>query len=463
MSVAEDLKSHGITIPIGKYQGHAKSRRPEPDSELTTTGPGTLCGEYLRCYWQPVCMTSEIPDDRPLRLRIMSEDLVAFKDKSGTYGLLAANCSHRNTSLEFGIIEENGIRCCYHGWRYDIDGTILEAPGEPDGTKIPERVKHGAYPVLEYKGLLFAYMGPPDEQPDFPIYDIQEQPNDEMVPYSITYPCNWLQVMENTVDPIHTVFLHTRITEVQFANSWGAVPVVKWYTPDNHIVTTSTYRWGDYVWLRSQDVCMPNHARIGAFLYEAEEPRYFWRSALTKWTVPRDDTECMIISWRHYGPDIDPDNLGRPEEVGKEKVDFIGQTMFRDYIERQIEPGDYEAQVSQGLTNVHAAENLGQTDVGVATLRKRLRDQVRGLADGSVAPVRPQKYGDKYYGYVQDTVFPIPARSSDVKEDEALRAEISDAAMDIILEADSLPTAAERSAQIKERLKKLHEDPRFCS
>ena len=171
----------------------------------------------------------------------------------------------------------------------------------------------------------------------------------------------------------------------------------------------------------------------------------------------------MIISWRHYGPDIDPDNLGRPEEVGKEKVDFIGQPMFRDYIERQIEPGDYEAQVSQGLTNVHAAENLGQTDVGVATLRKRLRDQVRGLADGSVAPVRPQKYGDKYYGYVQDTVFPIPARSSDVKEDEALRAEISDAAMDIILEADSLPTAAERSAQIKERLKKLHEDPRFCS
>ena len=112
---------------------------------------------------------------------------------------------------------------------------------------------------------------------------------------------------------------------------------------------------------------------------------------------------------------------------------------------------------------MHAAENLGQTDVGVATLRKRLRDQVRGLADGSVAPVRPQKYGDKYYGYVQDTVFPIPARSSDVKEDEALRAEISDAAMDIILEADSLPTAAERSAQIKERLKKLHEDPRFCS
>ncbi len=137
--------------------------------------------------------------------------------------------------------------------------------------------------------------------------------------------------------------------------------------------------------------------------------------------------------------------------------------MFRDYIERQIEPGDYEAQVSQGLTNVHAAENLGQTDVGVATLRKRLREQVRGLADGSQEPTRPPKYGDKHYGYVQDTVFPIPPRSSDEKEDEALRGEISDAAMDIILEADSLPTAEERTARIKERFQKLHEDPRFSA
>jgi len=169
----------------------------------------------------------------------------------------------------------------------------------------------------------------------------------------------------------------------------------------------------------------------------------------------------MIVSWRHYGPDIDPDNLGKPEEVGKEKVDFIGQTMFRDYKERQIEPGDYEAQVSQGPTNAHAAENLGTTDVGVATLRKRLREQIRGLADGTEAPVRPTKYGDKYYGYVQDTVFPIPPRGTDEKEDEALRGEISDAAMEIILEADSLPTAAERTARIKERFAKLHEDPRF--
>ena len=104
MSVAEDLKTHGILVPTGKFQGYVKNQRPDPDPELTKVGPGTPCGEYLRLYWQPVCMTSEIPEDRPLRLRILGEDLVAFQDKSGRYGLLAANCSHRqhltwNTAL----------------------------------------------------------------------------------------------------------------------------------------------------------------------------------------------------------------------------------------------------------------------------------------------------------------------------------------------------------------------------
>ena len=112
---------------------------------------------------------------------------------------------------------------------------------------------------------------------------------------------------------------------------------------------------------------------------------------------------------------------------------------------------------------MHATENLGTTDIGVATLRKRLREQVRGLADGTREPARPSRYGDLYYGYVQDTVFPIPPRSTDEKEDEELRSQISDVAMEIVLEADSLPTADQRTARIKERFAKLHEDPRFSA
>ena len=149
---------HIIMPPRGRYAGHDKHLRPEADPTFMQVGPGKPCGEYLRRFWQPVCMTEELGKGVPVRLRILGEDLVAFRDLSGDYGLLHLHCSHRNTSLEFGFIAEHGIRCCYHGWHYAVDGTILETPGEPAGSKIKERTCHGAYPVIEWHGLLFAYM-----------------------------------------------------------------------------------------------------------------------------------------------------------------------------------------------------------------------------------------------------------------------------------------------------------------
>ena len=142
-------------------------------------------------------MTAQITEF-PLRIKRLGEDLVLFKDKSGAFGCLHLHCSHRNTSLEFGIIEEKGLRCCYHGWLYDTDGTILETPGEPKNSKIKERVAHGAYPTVEYRGLIFSYFGPSEDVPPFPFYDHMDLgPNDEMVPFIIPNPCNWLQTYEN--------------------------------------------------------------------------------------------------------------------------------------------------------------------------------------------------------------------------------------------------------------------------
>ena len=129
-----------------------------------------------------------------------------YRDGEGNVGLLHLHCSHRNMSLEFGIIEERGIRCAYHGWLYDYDGTVMETPGEPAGSPLCAKVKQGAYPVKEFKGLVFAYMGPMSEVPDFPIYDTFELDGHELVPYRLSYPCNYLQVAENTMDPIHTVY-----------------------------------------------------------------------------------------------------------------------------------------------------------------------------------------------------------------------------------------------------------------
>jgi len=131
-----------------RYSGYHHRQVPQEDAELTHVGPDTPCGEYMRRFWQPVCYSDELKD-LPLRVRILGEDLVAFRDGSGAVGLLELHCPHRGTSLEFGLVGAKGIRCCYHGWLFDADGTILETPGEPANSTLKDRLFHGAYPVHE--------------------------------------------------------------------------------------------------------------------------------------------------------------------------------------------------------------------------------------------------------------------------------------------------------------------------
>ena len=146
----------------GGFSGYTLATSATEDAELTHVLRNTPCGELMRRYWQPVAMTSELVPGRPLAVRLLGEDLVLFRDGSGDLGLLHAQCSHRRSSLEFGIVSQHGIRCCYHGWHFAVDGTILDTPGEPASSRIKETVCHGAYPTHEYKGLIFAYMGPLD-------------------------------------------------------------------------------------------------------------------------------------------------------------------------------------------------------------------------------------------------------------------------------------------------------------
>src|SRR5262245_55433664 len=125
------------------YGGYYEPDIPKEDEELTHTGPRTPCGEYLRRFWQPVALSHGLKD-LPLAIKIMGEELVVFRDKRNRVGVLKLHCSHRGTSLEFGIISDQGIRCCYHGWHYDVDGKILETPGEPPDSTLKERLYHGA-------------------------------------------------------------------------------------------------------------------------------------------------------------------------------------------------------------------------------------------------------------------------------------------------------------------------------
>ena len=180
-----------------RYSGYYHRAVPQEDTELTHVGPDTPCGEYMRRFWHPVCLSVELTDV-PKAIRILGEDLVAFRDKSGRVGVLHRRCSHRGASLEYGIIAQKGIRCCYHGWLYDVDGTILETPCEPPDSTLKNTLCHGAYPAFERDGLVFAYMGQPEQKPGFPEYDCFTLPEgNRLIPFSNIYPCNWLQVAEN--------------------------------------------------------------------------------------------------------------------------------------------------------------------------------------------------------------------------------------------------------------------------
>ena len=456
MSVAEYIRPQ---TPKGNFRGSQKASRPAPDPLLTQTGPDTPCGKYLRTFWWPIGMTEEVPDDLPLKTRLLGEDLVLFKTRQGDYGCLHLNCSHRNTSLEFGHVTDCGIRCCYHGWEYAVDGTILDTPGEPAGSKIKDKVFHGAYPVVEFKGLLFVYMGPQEWMPEFPVYDTFNLADDELVPYSISYPANWLQITENTTDPYHTVFLHANHSIDHFEESWGEMPAIDWHEHENgrHTCNLCTFRWKDKIWVRIYETFFPSLSQVGSFFETAEDEKYFQRAAITKWTVPVDDMSTKITAWRHFGKGIDPDNLGRRELVGKDTVDFLGQTADRPYEERQRIPSDYEAQVGQGLIAVHGSENLGHTDRGVAILRKNLRAGIEQVQNGE-PPVRPSQNGREVPSYCSDSVIPI--RAIPGVDDEELRRQVAAAVVGVLLSADDLPRD-ERVIFVKSELEKIKDRPEF--
>ena len=434
-----------VPRPTG-FRGYYQIRDESEDAELTHTGPGTACGEYLRRYWQPVVMSEEL-GELPLLIKILGETLVLFRDKGGRLGLLHRHCAHRGASLEYGIPAERGIICCYHGWQYDIDGTIIAAGSEPANSPICSRVVQGAYPVREHHGIIFAYLGPPEEIPEFPLYDSEFMPNTERRAFSITTPCNWLQVYENTQDPIHVLHLHARSSGVQFGVASGVDQTIEYIDTPLGMMNIQVRPIEDRVWTRTVDTILPNGNQTGAVWEEAEETKFLQRCAMLRWMVPVDDTTTRTVGWRFFNSRLDPRGQDNPKAVGKESIDFVGQTEDeRPYEERQRVPGDYEAQVSQRPIAIHALENRASSDAGVARLRRLLRERIRALAAGE-APVRPDWFGlDAISTYCQDTV--CEWRGAHPPDETALRA-VGRRVADAVLESNRLaPT--QREARVRE-------------
>ncbi|MSP68286.1 MAG: aromatic ring-hydroxylating dioxygenase subunit alpha [Alphaproteobacteria bacterium] len=371
------------------YSGYGQALLPAaPDDELTRVGPGTPCGEYLRRFWHPVCHGAELRDT-PHRLRILGEDLVAFRDSGGRVGLLHLHCCHRRASLEYGRIEARGLRCCYHGWLFDVDGRVLEMPAEPAESRLPEMVSQGAYPTREFAGLVFAYFGPPDDVPDFPLLDTFLLPGERLVPYSVRNPCNWLQIFEQGSDPVHAVILHSRISGTHFAPAWGEMPELDYLpTADGAgIVVRNLRRWGEFVWVCHLESLFPNCYQVPDLFQAGDREIWFSRASITAWIVAVDDTHSILFGLRHYGAELDLAGKGDSTRCGIDTVDFVGQTGNRSYAEAQAAPNDYEVLSSQGRIAVHARETLARSDVGVALIRKGVRQGIRRLKSGK-DPIR---------------------------------------------------------------------------
>jgi nitrite reductase/ring-hydroxylating ferredoxin subunit len=362
-----------------KYSGYLQDLNSSPDLYLTQVRRGTPGGEYLRRFWIPVAYLSEL-GEVPLRVRALGEDLVAFRDRSGQVGVLHLNCCHRNTSLEFGLIEERGIRCCYHGRLFDVDGAVLEMPGESEAFRLRSKARQGAYPTHVFGGIVFTYMGPPDRIPVFPSYDRFTLPGIKIVPgdrWSV--PCNWLQVQENTLDPAHTATLHA-IPQLRgvdhFAPEFGNFPdLITWSETPGGLIYLAARRVGDNVWVRSADTLGANCRSISSVFETGKTRKRASPPFLTAWLLPIDDDESCNFFISHVTDD-DP----MPFET-RRRLENFGQVEDRTYRERQFIPGDYDAQAGQGRINDHGKENLGAMDRGVVMFRRYLRHNIQAVQD----------------------------------------------------------------------------------
>ena len=379
----------------------------DEDAELTHVQKGSPCGEYLRRFWHPVLLSDEL-EDLPKLIKILGEELVLFRDKSGDIGLLHKHCAHRGASLEYGIVAEHGIICCYHGWHYNIDGSLISAGSEPANSPIHKRVVQGAYPTYEYEGIIFAYLGPIDVKgnfPDFPKFDTLINSDAEKIPFSITTHCNWLQVYENTQDPIHVLHLHARSSGIQFGVASGVDQIIDYRETPIGLINVQTRKVDKNIWVRCTESIMPNMNQGGAIWEEAEKEKFLIRSAFSRWMVPLDNFTTKTIGWRFFSKELDPRDQGDKSKVGIESIDFVGQTKFeRSYEESQLQPGDYEAQVSQRTIARHNLENLASSDRGVVKIRELIRKNIRASIEDKNINYIPYNQKNEIPTYVQDTV-----------------------------------------------------------
>lgn len=347
-------------------------------AELTEVGAGTPMGELLRRYWHPVGLTADA-SERPRRVRVLGEDLILFRDGHGRAGLVTPRCAHRGTSLYYGKVEERGIRCCYHGWLYDVEGHCLEQPCEAGGGARRDKVRQPWYALEERYGLVFAYLGPPQKKPLLPRYAcLEERGPGEFIEADDTsigsggaqiVPCNWLQHWENVVDPFHVPVLHGSFSGAQFVEQMAQMPKVEFSVSERGVKVVSLRTLADgRVFRRITEAAMPT-------LRVVPNPRVGGYGAVESigWVLPIDDTHYRIyVAGR----------VSERDQLAKMRSKMNGKFWWElTEEEHQRFPGDYEAQTGQGPITLHSEEHFATSDKGIALLRRFLEQQLKNIAD----------------------------------------------------------------------------------
>lgn len=390
---------------------------------LTKVGPGSVMGELMRRYWIPAMLSRELqPDSDTLRIRLLNEDLIAFRDTQGRVGVFAANCPHRGADLFFARNEESGLRCIYHGWKFDITGTCVDMPNEPKDTVFQRKVRQTAYPCLERSGMVWVFMGQ-GEPPELPDLEWNMLPDDQVYLKMRVQQCNWVQALEGDIDQSHNSFLHTGADQLKPVDTskeqrQGAVLWRKldkrprFHVEDTNyglLIGAQRNAYEDLDYWRITHFMLPFHTIVGVYGDNPSRSARAW--------VPIDDHTTLVVgALYHPTRALNEDELTTARDTGG-GAGFVGDANFQPpssepygawipkanrennyFFDRNLQrtrlfsgipefwAQDGGVQIGMGTIYNRTREHLGTTDRAIIRARKRLLETARALDDNAAPP-----------------------------------------------------------------------------
>ena len=399
----------------------------EENDVLTQTGPGMPMGEVMRRYWLPAALSSEIakPDSAPVQVSLLGERLVAFRDTQGRVGLLDEFCAHRRASLFLGRNEESGLRCVYHGWKFDVEGKCVDMPNEPAEANFADKIRLKAYPTVELGGVVWTYMGPQDKVPALPKFEWTQVPEGARFVSKTWQECNWLQALEGGFDGAHASYLH-RVVDPKTKKPgtrrfWidSPAPQTDVEITDYGYVCASIHPLNDkenMIW--TAQFVLPFHQIRSSFvagvMQDSMVEGHMW--------VPMDDGNCMVFNWMYAFGDkaLAEGKLAHIEEArgrgSEEQTSDFRKIRNKDndwFIDRKVQKyetytgiegintQDHAVTESMGPIVNRAEEHLGSTDRSIVAGRHLLLQAAQKAREGGELPgLSPTYYGIRAMGRV---------------------------------------------------------------